>query len=62
MFQPTPERHHSLSAFVKVHEIKGKSLDQIAEELFERYVAAPARSELEVMRQLEEAELDAVAV
>ena len=46
----------------KVHEIKGESFGEIVEQLFERYVATPARSELEVMRQLEEAELDAVAV
>ena len=53
------DRFHLLS---KVHEIKGKSFGQIVEELFERYVAAPARSELNAMRQLEEAEPVAVAV
>jgi len=46
----------------EIHEIEGKSFGEIVEELYERYVAAPARSELEAMRQLEEAELDVVAV
>ena len=46
----------------EVYKIEGASFGQIVEELYERYVAAPARSELEVMRQVEEAQLDVVAV
>jgi hypothetical protein len=46
----------------EIHEIEGASFGEIVEELYERYVAAPAKSELEGMRQLEEAELDVVAV
>lgn len=46
----------------EIHEIEGESFGQIVEELYERYVAAPAKLELEAMRQLEEAGLDAVAV
>jgi hypothetical protein len=50
------------SLLSKVHEIEGESFGQIVEQLYERYVAAPARSELEAMRQPEEVELDVVAV
>ena len=46
----------------EIHEIEGESFGKIVEELFERYVAAPARSELGAMYQLEETVLDAVAV
>ena len=46
----------------KVHEIEGESFGQIVEELYERYIAAPARLELEAMRQLGEPVLDAVAI
>ena len=53
------DRFHLLS---KVHEIEWESFGEIVEELYERYVAVPARSEMEVMCQPEEAELDAVAV
>ena len=46
----------------EIYEIEGESFGKIVEELFERYVAAPARSELGAMYQLEETVLDAVAV
>ena len=46
----------------EIHEIEGESFSKIVEELYERYVAAPARSELNAMRQVEEAEPVAVAV
>jgi len=46
----------------EIHEIEGESFGQIVAELFERYVAAPAGLELEAMRQVEEAELEVVAV
>ena len=46
----------------EIREIEGESFGRIVEQLYERYVAAPARSELKAMRQPEEAELDVVAV
>ena len=46
----------------EIHEIKGESFGEIVGQIYERYVAAPARSELEAMRRPEEAELDVVAV
>jgi len=46
----------------EIREIEGESFGRIVEQLYERYVAAPARSELEAMRQPEEVELDVVAV
>ena len=46
----------------KVHEIEGESFGQIVEELYERYVAAPARLELGAMYHLEETVPDVVAV
>lgn len=46
----------------EIREIERESFGQIVEQLSEQYVAAPARLELEAMRQLEEAGLDAVVV
>ena len=53
------DRFHLLS---KVHEIEGESFGEIVEQLYERYVAAPARSELEVMRRVEKVEKEVVVV
>ena len=55
-----PALNSFYSKFVVVFR-QGGSFGQIIEQLYERYVAAPARSELEVMRQPEKAEKEVVA-
>jgi hypothetical protein len=46
----------------EIREIEGESFGQIVEQLYERYVAAPARLELETIRQVEKAEKEVVVV
>jgi hypothetical protein len=46
----------------EIHEIEGESFGEIVKELYERYVATPARLEPEARRQLEEAEQGAVVL